>query len=65
MLNMKLSFEKIRYKNGLYIGQFCQQSQKKEGIGFFLWENCDLYFGQFLNDNMEGRGILIENNSGV
>lgn len=62
---MNTSFEKIRYNNGVYFGQFDSREQVKQGIGFFLWESGDLFMGQFEDDHINGRGLFLEIEGGM
>jgi hypothetical protein len=52
-------FRLVRYPNGLYNGQFNQESRLKQGVGFFIWDNHDLYIGQFEQDRLHGQGLLL------
>lgn len=52
-------FQQVRYTNGLYSGQFRVDKREREGVGLFLWENHDIYVGQWKGDKMQGKGLLV------
>jgi len=43
---------RIRLKNGLFNGY---QNQ----VGFYIWDNGDIYFGEFSDNMFNGQGIII------
>ena len=45
------------YQNGLFQGQLYQG--KKQGFGIYLWNNGQIYLGQFNNNYLEGSGMVI------
>ena len=60
--------KKIYYKNTIYEGEtkYSQKTQKniKEGLGIFLTNKGECYFGEFKNDKLNGEGNFIFSNGG-
>lgn len=47
----------LEFKDGSYQGQVASKSER-DGIGIYIWDSGEVYFGEWRNDYIEGEGFL-------
>ena len=56
---------KILKNNGIYIGQINTITGELEGRGIFIWKIGVKYIGYFHQNNLQGKGILLDKNNNL
>lgn len=54
--------EKIKYDNGLYIGDIDPLTRSRHGYGAYIWNQGDYYEGNWVQGERTGKGIFIWQN---
>ncbi|EGR29249.1 morm repeat family protein [Ichthyophthirius multifiliis] len=52
-----LEIKQIEFQNGIYQG-LSNQNNERQGIGIYIWDGGEIYFGEWKHDKIDGQGIL-------